>query len=91
MPVVPFGLNASMACSLMRYARAAGRADCLAAAEATLKRLSAEFGDRAAFAAPYGSALLRRDAGMRGLSCPPGDPSCAEGGEEDAATGGRAG
>ncbi|MBI5341794.1 MAG: thioredoxin domain-containing protein [Deltaproteobacteria bacterium] len=80
LPIVPFSLNARMACALLRYSRAAERTDLYAVAELTLKGLSAEFGARAAFGAPYGSALLEYGKGSRGTACLPGDPSCASGG-----------
>ena len=79
-PLVPFSLNARMACVLMRYCREAGGADLLAAAELTLKGLSAEFGNREAFGAPYGSALLRHGRMGKGDACLPGDVSCQPGG-----------
>jgi hypothetical protein len=77
LPMVPFAANARMACALMRYSREAARPDLFAAAEHTLKGLSADFDRRAAFSAPYGSALLLYWKGARGAVCLPGDPSCS--------------
>jgi uncharacterized protein YyaL (SSP411 family) len=79
LPLVPFASNARMACALLRYSREAARPDLFAAAEQTLKGLSAEFDSRAAFGAPYGSALLLYWKGARGAVCLPGDPSCFPG------------
>jgi uncharacterized protein YyaL (SSP411 family) len=76
LPIVPFALNARMACALLRYSREAARPDLFDVAEQTLKGLSAEFDSRAAFGAPYGSALLLYWKGARGAVCLPGDPSC---------------
>jgi uncharacterized protein YyaL (SSP411 family) len=81
--LVPFAPNARMACALMRYSREAARPDLFAIAEQTLKGLSVEFDRRAAFAAPYGSALLLYGKGARGAACLPGDPACATGTAED--------
>ncbi|MBI5575073.1 MAG: thioredoxin domain-containing protein [Deltaproteobacteria bacterium] len=91
--LVPFSLNARMACALMRYSRVAGRTDLFAVAGMTLKGLSAEFGPRAAFGAPYGSALLQHRISGSKSACLPGDPSCTAGGEDADApsTGFRAG
>jgi len=75
--LVPFASNARMACALLRYSREAARPDLFAVAEQTLKGLSAEFDSRAAFGAPYGSALLLYWKGARGAVCLPGDPSCS--------------
>ncbi|NJD63372.1 MAG: thioredoxin domain-containing protein [Deltaproteobacteria bacterium] len=83
LPLVPFAPNARMACALMRYSREAARPDLFAIAEQTLKGLSVEFDRRAAFAAPYGSALLLYAKGARGAVCLPGDPSCAAGAADD--------
>jgi uncharacterized protein YyaL (SSP411 family) len=91
MPLVPFSLNARAACALMRYARHASRSDLFAVAELTLKGLSAEFGGKAAFGAPYGSALLHHGKLKGGASCLPGDPSCSEGGAGASSTGFQAG
>jgi len=77
LPMVPFAANARMACALMRYSREAVRPDLFAVAEHTLKGLSADFDRRAAFSAPYGSALLLYWKGARGAVCLPGDPSCS--------------
>jgi uncharacterized protein YyaL (SSP411 family) len=77
--LVPFAPNARMACALMRYSREAARPDLFAVAEQTLKGLSVEFDRRAAFGAPYGSALLLYWKGARGAVCLPGDPSCSSG------------
>lgn len=77
LPLVPFASNARMACALLRYSREAARPDLFAVAEQTLKGLSAEFDKRAAFGAPYGSALLLYWKGARGAVCLPGDPSCS--------------
>jgi uncharacterized protein YyaL (SSP411 family) len=77
--LVPFGPNARMASSLLRYSREAARPDLFAIAEQTLQGLSAEFDRRAAFGAPYGSALLLYWKGARGTACLPGDPSCSPG------------
>jgi uncharacterized protein YyaL (SSP411 family) len=79
LPLVPFASNARIACALLRYSREAARPDLFAVAEQTLKGLSAEFDRRAAFGAPYGSALLLYWKGARGAVCLPGDPSCAPG------------
>ncbi len=78
--LVPFSLNARMACVLLRYSRGTGRTDLHTVAEMTLKRLSSEFGPRAAFGASYGSALLLYGKGKGGDACLPGDPSCAPAG-----------
>ncbi len=75
-PVIPFSTNARAACALIRYGREAVRPDLFAVAEQVLKGLSAEFDKRAAFGAPYGSALLLYWKGARGTACRPGDPSC---------------
>ncbi len=75
-PVVPFTANARAACALIRYAREAARPDLFAVAEQVLAGLSAERDRRAAFGAPYGSALLLHRQGLRGAACRPGDPSC---------------
>jgi len=75
-PVVPFSMNARAACALIRYGREAVRTDLFAVAEQVLKGLSAEFDKRAAFGAPYGSALLLYGNGARGIACRPGDPGC---------------
>lgn len=75
-PVVPFSMNARTACALIRYGREAVRTDLFAVAEQVLKGLSAEFDKRAAFGAPYGSALLYYWRGARGIACRPGDPWC---------------
>lgn len=75
-PVVPFAGNARAASALVRCAREAVRPDLFAVAEQVLERLSGECDARAAFAAPYGSALLRYGSGRRGLSCAPGDAAC---------------
>jgi uncharacterized protein YyaL (SSP411 family) len=77
LPLVPFAPNARMACALLRYSREAARPDLFAVAEQTLKGLSAEFDQRAAFGAPYGSALLLYWKGDRGAVCLPDDPSCS--------------
>jgi uncharacterized protein YyaL (SSP411 family) len=77
LPLVPFAPNARMACALLRYSREAARPDLFAVAEQVLKGLSAEFDGRAAFGAPYGSALLHYWKGARGAVCLPGDPSCS--------------
>src|SRR5512134_2816453 len=77
LPMVPFAPNARMACALLRYSREAARPDLFAVAEQTLKGLSAEFDQRAAFGAPYGSALLLYWKGARGAGCLPGDPCCS--------------
>jgi uncharacterized protein YyaL (SSP411 family) len=77
LPLVPFASNARMASNLIRYSREAARPDLFAVAEQTLKGLSAEFDTRAAFSAPYGSALLLYWKGARGAACIPGDPSCS--------------
>ncbi len=79
LPFVPFAPNARMACALLRYSREAARSDLFSVAEQTLKGLSAEFDQRAAFGAPYGSALLHYWKGARGAVCLPGDPSCSPG------------
>lgn len=78
-PLVPFSLNARMACVLMRYCREARSSDLIAVAELTLMGLSAEFGDRAAFGAPYGSALLHHGRVGKVEACLPGDASCRPG------------
>ncbi|HZW36669.1 MAG TPA: hypothetical protein VFF01_06975, partial [Candidatus Deferrimicrobiaceae bacterium] len=83
LPLVPFAPNARMACALMRYSREAARPDLFAIAERTLKGLSVEFDRRAAFGAPYGSALLLYWKGARGTVCLPGDPSCSTGTGDD--------
>jgi len=75
-PVIPFSTNARAACALIRYGREAARTDLFAVAEQVLKGLSAEFDKRAAFGAPYGSALLFW-RGARGTTCRPGDSWCA--------------
>jgi len=77
LPLVPFAANARMACALLRYSREAARPDLFAVAERTLNGLSADFDRRAAFSAPYGSALLLYWKGARGAVCLPGDPSCS--------------
>jgi uncharacterized protein YyaL (SSP411 family) len=77
LPMVPFAPNARMACALLRYSREAVRPDLFAVAEQALKGLSAEFDQRAAFGAPYGSALLLYWKGARGAVCLRGDPSCS--------------
>ena len=77
LPLVPFAPNARMACALLRYSREAARPDLFAVAEQTLKGLSAEFDRKAAFGAPYGSALLLYWKGARGTACLPGDPTCS--------------
>ncbi len=79
LPLVPFSLNARMACALARYSREADRTDLLAVVDMTLKGLSAEFVGRAAFCAPYGSALLEVRKVGRGSACMPGDASCLPG------------
>jgi uncharacterized protein YyaL (SSP411 family) len=79
LPLIPFASNARMACALLRYSREAARPDLFTVAEQTLKGLSAEFDRRAAFGAPYGSALLIYWKGARGSVCLPGDPSCSPG------------
>lgn len=76
-PVVPFGANARAACALIRCGREAVRPDLFAVAEQVLGGLSAAFGERAAFGAPYGSALLVYWRGARGIACRADDPSCA--------------
>jgi hypothetical protein len=77
LPLIPFASNARMACALLRYSREAARPDLFTVAEQTLKGLSAEFDRRAAFGAPYGSALLIYWKGARGSVCLPGDPTCS--------------
>ncbi|MBI5419893.1 MAG: thioredoxin domain-containing protein, partial [Deltaproteobacteria bacterium] len=79
LPLLPFATNARMACALIRYSREAARTDLFAVAEQTLRMLSAEYDKRAAFGAPYGSALLLYWKGARGAVCIPGDPSCSHG------------
>lgn len=75
-PLYPFAPNAHAASALLRCARAAGREDLFGAGARTLCGLSAEFGRRGAFAAPYGSALLLYTRGNPGTACLPGDPAC---------------
>ena len=87
LPLVPFASNARMACALMRYSRETARPDLFAVAEQTLKGLSSEFDRRAAFGAPYGSALLLYWKGARGSACLPGDPSCTSAGAAEAGGG----
>ncbi len=75
-PVVPFAANARAACALIRYGREENRTDLLAVAEQVLQGLSFQFDRRAAFGAPYGSALLVWRDRPRGAACRPGDASC---------------
>ena len=75
-PVVPFGANARAACALIRCGREAARTDLFALAGEVLGGLSAAFEERAAFAAPYGSALLLYRRGSRGIACRADDASC---------------
>ncbi|OGP22646.1 MAG: hypothetical protein A2Z26_07935 [Deltaproteobacteria bacterium RBG_16_66_15] len=76
-PLYPFAPNAQVACALLRCARATGREDLFAVGVRTLCGLSAEFDQRGAFGAPYGSALLLYWKGKAGTACLPGDPTCA--------------
>jgi uncharacterized protein YyaL (SSP411 family) len=84
-PLYPFAPNAETASALLRCGRATGREDLFTTGVRTLCGLSAEFSQRGAFAASYGSALLLYTKGNPGTACLPGDPACVTPGRSGSA------